>query len=313
MKRSNLRCVGDNTSRSQRPLVDRLAGAPISWGICEVPGWGKQLGVDRVLSEMRSLGLRATELGASGWLPGDADAINEIMKRHDLQAMAAFVPLALQNAARAEEMMASAVQNARLLQAVGAECFVTCPVSDPDDWQRPQLSADEWRQLEHGLGEVDKIAADHGLLQVLHPHANCLVEQADEVQRMVDNTAVQFCLDTGHLTLGHADPLEFARKHADRVGIVHLKDVRVAVARKWESHELTLMGAVQEGMFACLGQGDVAIDRVINELERVGYDGWYVFEQDLAITGAEPDPGTGPIDDVRTSVDYVLQLAGAGA
>ena len=30
----------------------RIAGAPISWGVCEVPGWGYQLPVDRVLREM---------------------------------------------------------------------------------------------------------------------------------------------------------------------------------------------------------------------------------------------------------------------
>jgi hypothetical protein len=37
----------------------RIAGAPISWGVCEVPGWGYQLGPDRVLAEMRQVGLAA--------------------------------------------------------------------------------------------------------------------------------------------------------------------------------------------------------------------------------------------------------------
>lgn len=32
------------------PLVDRMAGAPISWGVCEVPGWGYQIGAERLLS-----------------------------------------------------------------------------------------------------------------------------------------------------------------------------------------------------------------------------------------------------------------------
>ena len=44
-------------------VLDRLAGAPISWGVCEVPGWGIELSPDRVLGEMRQLGLTATELG----------------------------------------------------------------------------------------------------------------------------------------------------------------------------------------------------------------------------------------------------------
>ena len=32
---------------------NKIAGAPISWGVCEVPGWGYQLPPDRVLTEMR--------------------------------------------------------------------------------------------------------------------------------------------------------------------------------------------------------------------------------------------------------------------
>ena len=52
------------------PLA-RIAGAPISWGVCEVPGWGYQLPAERVLADMRSLGLRATEFGPDFFLPSD--------------------------------------------------------------------------------------------------------------------------------------------------------------------------------------------------------------------------------------------------
>jgi inosose dehydratase len=34
-------------------IMDRVAGAPISWGVCEVPGWGHQLSPEQVLPEMR--------------------------------------------------------------------------------------------------------------------------------------------------------------------------------------------------------------------------------------------------------------------
>ena len=49
----------------------KIAGAPISWGVCEVPGWGYQLAPQRVLAEMRDAGLTATELGPEGFLPSD--------------------------------------------------------------------------------------------------------------------------------------------------------------------------------------------------------------------------------------------------
>ena len=40
--------------------TQRIAGAPISWGVCEVPGWGYQLPADQVLRQMGEVGLSAT-------------------------------------------------------------------------------------------------------------------------------------------------------------------------------------------------------------------------------------------------------------
>ena len=56
-------------------VADRLAAAPISWGVCEVPGWGVQLPPDRVFGEIAALGIAAAELGPIGYLPFDAHAI----------------------------------------------------------------------------------------------------------------------------------------------------------------------------------------------------------------------------------------------
>ena len=39
--------IADHLTRA--PIADRLAGAPISWGVCEVPGWGWQLDSATVL------------------------------------------------------------------------------------------------------------------------------------------------------------------------------------------------------------------------------------------------------------------------
>ena len=298
----------DNGSPSGRSLLGRVAGAPISWGICEVPGWGLQLPVERVLSEMHDLGLAATELGAIGWLPTDADELMATLDAHGLRAVGAFVPLVAHDEARRNESIATANEMAGLLQSVGAAHFVTALVNDPDDWSRPALADQQWAHLIDVVDEVDEIADAHGLGQVLHPHLNTLVETADELARFLEDSDVPICLDTGHITLGGGDPLELARRHADRVALVHLKDVRADVASRLASGEFELMAAVQAGLFAPLGAGDVAVADVIVELERQGYDGLYVLEQDVAITGGAPRYGAGPARDVATSVAYLRSL-----
>src|SRR5918912_1098634 len=73
----------------------QIAGAPISWGVCEVPGWGYQMDPERVLREMREIGLLATEFGPMGFLPTEPEAMARVLARHGLQAVGGFTPLVL--------------------------------------------------------------------------------------------------------------------------------------------------------------------------------------------------------------------------
>jgi inosose dehydratase len=286
-------------------LTERISGAPISWGVCEVPGWGLQLSVDRVLGEMHDLGLRETELGAIGWLPTDVDELGATLRSHELRVVGAFVPLVCHESDGRREALDSATKTAELLAAVGADTFVTAVVTDPSDWRHVPMSAAQWDHTFSMLDEVEAITAEHGLNQVVHPHVNTLVETGDEVARLLEGSPVAICLDTGHLTIGGADPLELAATASTRVGLVHLKDVRTAVAARLNAGELDLVAAVQAGLFAPLGDGDVPIADIVTTLERNGYAGRYVLEQDVALTDGEPPAGEGPVRDVAKSVAYL--------
>jgi inosose dehydratase len=283
----------------------KLAAAPISWGVCEVPGWGRMLATHRVLSEMRSLGLLATEFGAPGFLPEDPDELAVVLGEFDMSVLGGFVPLVLHDPAQAEATLVTAAATAERFARCGAELFVTAVVVDAGWSPRVELSAEQWRHVNAMFARLDEVISGHGLTQVLHPHAGTLVETLDDVRHVLDGSNVAWCLDTGHLALGGTDPVAFAAEAVDRVGLVHLKDVDLALAARYNSGEFSLMQAVQHGMFRSLGQGDVAIDQVVARLEAGAYQGWYVLEQDQAITGPEPEYGVGPIDDVRESVAYL--------
>jgi inosose dehydratase len=72
-----------------------IAGAPISWGVSEVPGWGHQLRPERVLAEMRELGLTATAAGPDGFLPDDPAALGDYLAAYELELASGFTPLVL--------------------------------------------------------------------------------------------------------------------------------------------------------------------------------------------------------------------------
>lgn len=289
------------------PLEGRVVAAPISWGVCEVPGWGAMLPPARVLSEMRDLGLRATELGPPGFLPADPAALWAMAKHYGMELVGGFVPLVLHDREQRAESLELVRRTADLFAAVGATRFVTALVQD-HGWTRPTPpTVDEMKTVGEGLAEVDEICAAAGVVQVLHPHVDTLVETGRDVALALEHTDVRWCLDTGHLRIGGVDPVSFARDAGDRVAHVHLKDVDVAIAARVLSRELTLVEGVQHGLFRVLGTGDVAVDDVVVALEEHGYEGWYVLEQDVALTRGLPAEGSGPIEDVQQCLDFLQE------
>jgi inosose dehydratase len=288
--------------------VRRLAGAPISWGVCEVPGWGLQLPPERVLAEMAELGLTATELGPLGYLPPEPSALRARLDAHGLTLVGGFVPLVLHEPDLGDSRRV-AEDAARMLAGAGAEVFVCALVMDAA-WSAPApLDDDQFAAVVAHVPEIEDLVADHGLTFALHPHAGTLVESAADVQRLLAATDVGWCLDTGHLLIGGCDPVAFAAEHGERVVHVHLKDVDAGVAARYGAGELTLVGATQEGLFRPLGQGDARISEVLAQLDAHGYEQWLVLEQDAALTGEEPPDGSGPMLDVQASIEFVCDTA----
>ncbi len=289
-------------------FMQRMATAPISWGICEVPGWGHQLPVDRVLNEMAELGFSATELGSEGYLPNDPNELVPLLKGYNLSLLAGFVPLVLHVPGLVDETLERAESAAALLSAAGAQYFNTAAVTSWDWAPRSVLTDAQWDHMLAMFGRIEKVTEAHGLEQVLHSHVGTVVETKEEVARVLAGCEVGFVLDTAHLAVGGYDPVDFTREFPDRIGLVHIKDTDLAVADRLNAGELSLMEAVQAGVFPPVGDGDLEIDTVIELLEAASFSGWYVLEQDVAVTGSEPELGSGPIEGVRQSVDYLRGL-----
>lgn len=284
----------------------RLAGAPISWGVCEVPGWGYQLPPGRVLEQMRDVGLTAAEFGPAGFLPADPAGRVATLRRYGLSAVGGFVPVVLHEAsADPGDQIDRALAE---FAAAGADVLVLAAATGGDGYDaRPELDDSAWRTLLASLDRAAARAADRGMVVTLHPHVGTLVERPDEVRRVLDGSAIQLCLDSGHLLIGGTDPAELARQAPERVAHVHLKDVDAGWADRVRGGSVSYAEAVAAGMYRPLGQGDVDVAGLVAALRGAGYGGWYVLEQD-AVLAAGPEDG-GPADDVRASLAYLRSLS----
>lgn len=240
---------------------------------------------------MAGLGLVATELGPDGYLPpGAPDA-------HGVGVIGGFVPLVLHDPAYdpLPELLALVERSFRpdmvvvLAAATGAGGYE----------DRPTL--DDFGAL---LANLDRIGRETPRLVALHPHVGTMIETDAEVLRVLDGSSIALCLDTGHLMAAGADPLKIAAYAPERVRHVHLKDVDAALAARVRSGELGYAQAVRRGMYLPLGRGDAPIAELVRLLERSGYDGWYVLEQDVVLDSGDASPA----DDVAASLAYLRSV-----
>jgi inosose dehydratase len=265
---------------------------------------------ERVLAEMVAVGLRATELGPDGYLPTDPDELAALMSRHGMRVVGGFVPALLYRPDAVDRELGYVSRAARQLASTGSTVLVLGPSSHHPGYDtQVDMSEHEWAAFLANLGRVETIAAEAGLRVALHPHWGMAISSAADVERLLDSSTIGLCLDTGHLFLGGADPVEIARRAGERVLHVHLKDLEPARAERVRRGDEPFRQAVIDGLFVPLGRGGVDIAGTVAALQAGGYGGWYVLEQDCSLP-AEPPVGGGPAVDAKGSLAYLRQLVG---
>lgn len=295
----------------------RIATAPVSWGILEVEGWGKQKPYDQVLDEIVQAGYTGTELGPYGFLPTDSEQLKSELAKRRLPLLGAFVPLPLAQAERHDAGLQSAREVARLLSQAGALFLVLADemssarmaVAGSVDEVRDGMDDRQWEGAARLIERVARAGRELGLSSVFHHHCGTYIETPGETERllaMTDPQMVGLCLDTGHYLYGGGDPVECARTHGNRIRHLHLKDVKRPVLDQVRRERIPYLDAIRRGVFCELGQGGVELTGVIRELNAAGFDGWAVFEQDVDPT----QPGCNPLESATRSRNYLRKAVG---
>jgi len=284
-------------------LAQRVAGAPITWGICEVPGWGHQMAAERVLAEMRSLGLRATELGPDGFLPRGSE--RALLDANGLSLVAGFVPAVLHDPSSLERELARVDAAAQTIASLGGGVLVLAPSIGGEGYEGAgRLDAAGWSALGQGIDRVMASAGDRGLRVAVHPHHGTVVERPEDVERLLDVSPVGLCLDTGHMVVGGGDPVALARTVGSRIVHVHLKDVDATLAERVAAGDLGYHAGVRAGLYRPLGDGDVDVRELLRTVEESAEVVWYVLEHD-EVLDHEPEPGSGPLLHARRSLAFL--------
>jgi len=261
---------------------------PIVWNNADLFDLAPETGAGTVLDEIARIGFAGTQFGR-GFPEGDV--LRGELARRDLR----FAELYSALPAGPDGLAPDAAQCARAdlarLVAGGGEVLVVAldGGGERDAWSgrvtngAPRWPAAAYDRLAALLGELTAAASD-GVRVAFHPHTATWIEAPDEVELLaarLPGTGAGICLDVGHYLVGGGNPVEAIGRYRDLVTHVHIKDVDPDVLARLRAGELDgFSAAVRRRIFTEPGNGALDLDGVVAALDRIGFAGWLMVEQD---------------------------------
>lgn len=261
---------------------------PIVWNNADLLDLAPEIAADAVLDEIARIGYAGTQFGR-GFAEGAE--LRAALAERGLRLAELYTALDAGPNGPAEGALEAAQRDLARLAAAGGEVLVVAVHGggDRDAWSgRVNRGAPCWQPAAFDrLAEVMRRlanAAPEGVRVAFHPHAGTWVEAPNEVEQLASRlpgTGAGLCLDVGHYLVGGGDPVEGIERHGELISHVHVKDVDPGVLARLRSDELGGFGAaIRARIFTEAGNGMLDLDGVLAALDRIGYAGWLMVEQD---------------------------------
>lgn len=291
----------------------KLGIAPIAWTNDDLPDLGGENTFEQCVSEMALAGFTGSEVGNK--YPKDPDILKKALELRGIEICNQWFSGFLLTKPFEEVEKEFRAQLA-FLKAMGAGIIGVSEQSHSVQGQQDTpifghkycMDDAEWDVFCKGLNRLGKIAADeYGICLTYHHHMGTVVQDEDEVERMMEETDAKYVsllFDTGHFKYCGADPLKMVQKYAGRIKHVHLKDIRPEVVEKVKKEDLSFLEGVRQGTFTIPGDGCIDFEPIFRVLEENGYEGDMVVE-------AEQDPArANPLEYAIRARKYISEKTG---
>lgn len=287
----------------------KIGNAPVSYGAFEITigRYPNVPGPIEVLDLVAKAGYEGIDLGPYGYL-GTGEELAERLASRGLGLCGGYLQLPFTWPDRLADTIGELDRLLNLFDAVAGDVepsFRPKPTladlgspereAAPGQAQRNRalgLDDEGWSHLVTGLTQAVATCRERGYEPTFHHHTATHVEAPWEIERLLDSTDVNLCLDTGHLLVSDGDPVKAITEWGERINHVHIKDARKDVIDSIVEEGHTLEEVWTEQAFCPLGEGDVDVDAVLQGLRSLSYEGWIIVEQDHI-----PNPAT-TLDDV---------------
>lgn len=265
----------------------KIGNAPCSWGVFYPTG--NSITAEGYLDAVARAGYRLTELGPLGFLGEDPVWIADALAARGLTLAGAAHVHTLANPASAPALTATLHRLGHLLSALGSRDLILMDESEFYPVLAQGVVDDAgWHAAMSMIRQADALMRDtYDITLHLHPHVGTCIEREAQIDRMLAETEVSLCFDTGHHAFWDHDVLAYMEKVWDRIGFVHLKNVDPTVRARVLAGEIGVNASFDHGVMCALPDGVVDIGAVLRLLERLGFDEPVIVEQDPARDAAE--------------------------
>lgn len=275
----------------------KLGIAPIAWTNDDLPDLGSENTFEQCVSEMALAGFTGSEVGNK--YPRDPVVLKKALELRGIEICNQWFSSFLLTKPF-EEVEKEFRAQLSFLKAMGAKIIGASEQSYSVQGQQDTpvfghkyvMNDEEWERFCTGLNRLGKIALEeYGISLTYHHHMGTVVQDADEVERMMENTdpaCVSLLYDTGHFAYCGVDPLEMVKKYAGRIRHVHLKDIRPEVVERVKKEGLSFLEGVRQGAFTVPGDGCIDFEPIFKVLEEAGYEGYMLVEAEQDPAKADP-------------------------
>ena len=289
--------------------------APINWTNDDMPDLGGEIPFEQCISEMALAGYTGCEVGTK-YPVKQPEKLQHMLSVRNLQICNQWFSMFLTSKSLKENIELLHKQ-AGFLQKMGAKVIGASEQSGSIQGKdvslfgghKPKLDTADWKKLCQGSNELGKIVyEEYGICFCYHYHLGTVVESQKEFIRYLEDTDPQYVFalyDSGHAYAAGANVVQLLHQSQERLGHVHLKDVRPKILQDTKERNGSFLEAVRQGIFTVPGDAsNIDFAAIFDTFKKMEYEGWIVVE-------AEQDPAqANPFEYAKKGREFMRSLSG---
>ena len=217
-----------------------IGNAPCSWGVFYPEN--NPLKYDKYLMKISEIGYKYSELGPLGYFKDDTIIIKDLLANLNIQISGAAHVHTFADLSMFDKLKLNVNKISNILLNLNSTNLILMDKSEfyPKN-NKEKIRGDDWNKIMKNIIEIQTLVEnDYGLKVHFHPHVGTFIEYEHQIDKLLNDTNISLCFDTGHHAFWNQDPISYLKKVINRVGYIHLKNVNDDIRQQVWNKKITI-------------------------------------------------------------------------